>query len=49
MKLVFDKLRKNQLYVKKEKCVFAQKRITYLRYVIRCGQISMDSNKIKVI
>ena len=49
LKLVFDKLRQNQLYVKKEKCVFAQTCINFLGHVISCGQIGMDSDKIKTI
>jgi len=49
LKLVFDKLRQNQLYVKKEKCAFAQTCINFLGHVVRCGQISMDSDKIKAI
>ena len=49
LKLVFDKLRQNQLYVKKEKCAFAQTCINFLGHVISCGQIGMDSDKIKTI
>ena len=49
LKLVFDKLRQNQLYVKKEKCAFAQTCINFLGHVISCGQIGMDSDKIKAI
>ena len=49
LKLVFDKLRQNQLYIKKEKCAFTQACINFLGHVISCGQISMDSNKIKAI
>ena len=49
LKLVFDKLRQNQLYVKKEKCAFAQRCINFLGHVVRCGQISIDSDKIKAI
>ena len=47
--MVFDKLRQNQLYVKKEKCAFAQTCINFLGHVISCGQIGMDSDKIKAI
>ena len=65
LKLVFDKLRQNQLYIKKEKfafaqtCInllgqvekfaFAQTCINFLGQVINCGQIGMDSDKIKAI
>ena len=49
LKLVFDKLQQNQLYVKKEKCAFTQTCINFLGHVISCGQIGMDSDKIKAI
>ena len=49
LKLVSDKLRQNQLYVKKEKCAFAQTCINFLGHVISSGQIGMDSDKIKAI
>jgi len=49
LKLVFDKLRQNQLYVKKEKCAFAQKSIIFLGHVIEHGKIRMDSDKLKAI
>ena len=49
LKLVFDKLRQNQLYVKKEKNAFTQTCIYFLGHVINCGQISIDSDKIKAI
>ena len=49
LKLVFDKLRQNQLYIRKEKCAFAQTCINFLGHVISYGQISMDSVKIKAI
>ena len=49
LKLVFDKLRQNQMYVKKEKCTFAQTCINFHGHVISCGQIGMDSDKIKTI
>ncbi|KAL4018124.1 hypothetical protein IC575_021714 [Cucumis melo] len=34
---VFQKLKENQLYVKREKCSFAQERINFLGHVIECG------------
>jgi len=49
LRLVFEKLRQNQLYVKKEKCAFAQQRINFLGHVIECGRISMDSDKVQAI
>ena len=46
---VFDKLWWNQLYVKKEKCAFAQQRINFLDHVIECGKIQMDKDKLRAI
>ncbi|KAA0049808.1 uncharacterized protein E5676_scaffold142G00230 [Cucumis melo var. makuwa] len=46
---VFQKLKENQLYVKREKCSFAQERINFLGHVIECGQIGMEEGKIAVI
>ncbi|KAL0533670.1 hypothetical protein IC582_027711 [Cucumis melo] len=46
---VFQKLKENQLYVKREKCSFAQERINFLGHVIECGRIGMKEGKIAVI
>ncbi|KAL4018158.1 hypothetical protein IC575_021748 [Cucumis melo] len=46
---VFQKLKENQLYVKREKCSFAQERINFLGHVIECGRIGMEEGKIAVI
>ncbi|KAA0065948.1 Retrotransposable element Tf2 [Cucumis melo var. makuwa] len=46
---VFQKLKKNQLYVKREKCSFAQERINFLGHVIECGRIGMEEGKIATI
>ncbi|XP_043813663.1 uncharacterized protein LOC110612552 [Manihot esculenta] len=42
LSLVFEKLRENNLFVKKEKCAFAQTRIKFLGHVVEQGKISMD-------
>ncbi|KAA0046931.1 uncharacterized protein E5676_scaffold298G00320 [Cucumis melo var. makuwa] len=42
---VFQKLKENQLYVKREKCSFAQERINFLGHVIECGRIGMEEGK----
>ena len=48
LSLVFQKLRENKLFVKKEKCEFAQRHITFLGHKISEGLIKMD-NKVRVI
>ena len=46
---VFDRLRQNQLYVKKEKCEFAQTDIKFLGHLISKSQIQMDGAKLTTI
>ncbi|KAL0546313.1 hypothetical protein IC582_016220 [Cucumis melo] len=46
---VFQKLKENQLYVKREKCSFSQERINFLGHVIECGRIGMEEGKIAAI
>ncbi|KAA0060640.1 uncharacterized protein E6C27_scaffold22G005260 [Cucumis melo var. makuwa] len=46
---IFQKLKENQLYVKREKCSFAQERINFLGHVIECGRIGMEEGKIAAI
>ena len=46
---VFDRLRQNQLYVKKEKCEFAQTEIKFLGHLISKSQIRMDRAKVAAI
>ena len=49
MSLVFQRLRENRLFVKKEKCEFAQRQITFLGHKISEGLIKMDENKVRAI
>ena len=42
---VFDRLRQNQLYVKKEKCEFTQTKIKFLGHLIFISHIRMDGAK----
>uniref|UniRef100_A0A3Q7ETV7 Reverse transcriptase domain-containing protein n=1 Tax=Solanum lycopersicum TaxID=4081 RepID=A0A3Q7ETV7_SOLLC len=49
LKKVFTILRENQLYVKREKCEFAQPKIHFLGYVISQGELRMDEAKVKAI
>ncbi|KAL5575999.1 hypothetical protein UlMin_017698 [Ulmus minor] len=49
LEMVFQKLRDNQLYVKREKCAFAQTIINFLGHIIERGQIRMDMKKVRAI
>ncbi|KAJ7978484.1 Retrotransposon protein, putative, Ty3-gypsy subclass [Quillaja saponaria] len=49
LQLVFNRLRENQLFVKREKCSFAQKRIKFLGHIIKEGRVRMDLDKVKAI
>ena len=49
LSLVFQKLWENKLFVKKEKCEFAHKKITFLGHKIITCLIMMDKNKVRVI
>ena len=43
---VFDRLRQNHLYVKKEKCEFSQTEIKFLGHLISKSHIRMDGEKV---
>ncbi|KAI3470592.1 hypothetical protein Pfo_027255 [Paulownia fortunei] len=47
--IVFQVLRENELYVKKEKCSFAKEEVLFLGHIIRHGQLQMDGAKIQAI
>ncbi|KAJ7979044.1 Retrotransposon protein, putative, Ty3-gypsy subclass [Quillaja saponaria] len=49
LQLVFDKLRENQLFVKREKCSFAQKQIKFFGHIIEQGYVRMDLGKVRAI
>ncbi|RVW70717.1 Retrovirus-related Pol polyprotein from transposon 17.6 [Vitis vinifera] len=49
LRLVFQRLRENRLYVKREKCEFAQEKITFLGHKINAGLIRMDKGKVQAI
>ena len=49
LRLIFEKLREHQLYVKREKCAFAQQRINFLGHVIEVGKVGMEEEKVKAI
>lgn len=40
--LVFEKLNEDHLYVKREKCLFAQDRINFLGHVTKWGRICTE-------
>ena len=46
---VFDRLMDNQLYIKKEKCEFAQVEIKFSGHLISKSHIRMDSTKVATI
>ena len=49
LRMVFQHLREHRLYVKPEKCEFAQKEITFMGHKINAGLIRMDEGKVQVI
>ncbi|RVW58098.1 Retrovirus-related Pol polyprotein from transposon 17.6 [Vitis vinifera] len=49
LRLVFQRLRENRLYVKPEKCEFAQEEITFLGHKISVGLIRKDKGKVQAI
>nr|GEY05927.1 uncharacterized protein [Tanacetum cinerariifolium] len=49
LKQVFQVLRDNELYVKLEKCSFAQNEVEFLGHKIKYGGLMMDGAKIKAI
>ncbi|KAK5785550.1 hypothetical protein PVK06_040146 [Gossypium arboreum] len=46
---VFQTLRENKLYVKKEKCSFAQREVPFLGHIVGGGTIRMDESKVRAI
>ncbi|KAL9265740.1 Retrovirus-related Pol polyprotein from transposon 17.6-like protein, partial [Drosera capensis] len=49
LRQVFQVLRENELYVKREKCSLAQEETTFLGHVVGKGQIMMDKSKVRAI
>ena len=49
LRKVFQKLRQPKLFIKKEKCKFAQIEILFLGHKIRKGHVRMDPRKINAI
>ena len=46
---ILDKLEKNDLYLKPEKCAFKQEEIDYLGVIVGCGIFKMDPKKVKSV
>ncbi|XP_040967924.1 uncharacterized mitochondrial protein AtMg00860-like [Gossypium hirsutum] len=46
---VFQTLRENELFVKEEKCTFAQPEVPFLGHIVGGGKIRMDESKIRAI
>jgi hypothetical protein len=49
LRLVLQKLRENQLYVKLSKCEFWLKEVSFLGHIIYEGGISVDPSKVKSV
>ncbi|XP_016728394.2 uncharacterized protein K02A2.6-like [Gossypium hirsutum] len=46
---VFQTLRENELFVKEEKCTFAQREVPFLGHIMGGGKIRMDESKVRAI
>lgn len=49
LRLVFVRLRKHEIYVKKQKCKFCCLDVMFLGHWVSQGQIRMDNRKVKTI
>jgi hypothetical protein len=49
LRTVFQVLRENELYVKKEKCSFARNEVIFLGHKIKDGRLMMEQDKVKAI
>ena len=49
LQTVFRVLRENELFVKREKCMFATEEVRFLGHIIGHGKLKMDEPKIKTI
>ncbi|KAG8474539.1 hypothetical protein CXB51_031372 [Gossypium anomalum] len=46
---VFQTLRENKLYVKREKCSFAKREVPFLGHIVGGGTIRIDESKVRAI
>nr|XP_018632992.1 uncharacterized mitochondrial protein AtMg00860-like [Nicotiana tomentosiformis] len=49
LRKVFQVLRENELYIKREKCEFAQSKVHFLVHVISNGELRMDEANVRAI
>nr|XP_016488540.1 PREDICTED: uncharacterized protein LOC107808515 [Nicotiana tabacum] len=49
LRKVFQVLRENELYIKRDKCEFAQSNVHFLGHVISNGKLRMDEDKVRAI
>jgi hypothetical protein len=49
VKMVFDTIRLNQLFVKQSKCIFGSTSVAYLGHVISANGVAMDSDKVAAV
>ena len=49
LKLVFEALKKNELYINTKKCTFCIGRISFLGFIISNNQIKMDEPKVEAV
>ncbi|XP_070013663.1 uncharacterized protein [Nicotiana sylvestris] len=49
LRKVFQVLRENELYIKREKCEFAQSKVHFLGHVVSNGELHMDDAKVRAI
>ena len=49
LRVVFELMRKNQLFAKRSKCAFATDRVEYLGHFIQAEGVSTDPSKIKAV
>ncbi len=49
LRTVFQVLRENKLYVKREKCSFATEEVTFLGHKIKDGKLMMEQDKVRAI
>jgi hypothetical protein len=48
-KIIFELLKKEELYIKLSKCEFGKKTLVYLGYIVGNGQLKIDPTKVEVI
>ena len=49
LRAVFDRLRREKLYVKRKKCYFGKDSVKYLGHIVEAGSIRADPDKVEAI